>query len=211
MDESLKRVRQSYDTVAGDYVRHIAGELAGKPFDRGLLDAFAARLAGRGRVADLGCGPGHIGAYLAERGLEVEGWDASAALVEAARGLFPALTFHHGDFRDLPVADGAWAGIVAFYSILHLDPEDLVPTLREWRRVLRPGGLLLLSVHLGQENRHLEEWWGHAVDITFRFFDRNALLADLEAAGFEILEARERDHYPEVEVATRRLYLLTSA
>jgi hypothetical protein len=55
-------LRRDYDAVAGEYARRIAGELEGKPLDRALLDAFAEQVRPHGPVADLGCGPGHVGA-----------------------------------------------------------------------------------------------------------------------------------------------------
>ena len=56
-------LRESYDRVAGAYAARVGGELAGKPADRRLLDALAADA--EGLIGDLGCGPGHVAAYLA--------------------------------------------------------------------------------------------------------------------------------------------------
>ena len=64
--------RRSYDAVAARYSREIGGELAGKPADLALLDRAAAAGSG-GIVADVGCGPGQVGAYLAGRGARVVG------------------------------------------------------------------------------------------------------------------------------------------
>jgi len=58
-----------YDRVAEKYAAAFFDELERKPFDRALLDRFAAAAAGRGRVCDVGCGPGHVGRYLAARGV----------------------------------------------------------------------------------------------------------------------------------------------
>ena len=69
----------SYDRVAERYAAEIAGELTHKPFDRGLLDALA-ELACGGPVADVGCGPGHVAAYLAGRGARTIGLDRSPGM-----------------------------------------------------------------------------------------------------------------------------------
>src|SRR5438876_12115319 len=89
-------VRASYDRVAAEYAERIAGELAGKPFDRALLDRFADLVKPLGPVCDLGCGPGHVAAYLHERGADVFGIDLSQEMVAQARRLNPGLRIEAG-------------------------------------------------------------------------------------------------------------------
>ncbi len=202
-------VRTSYDRVADEYARRIYAELSDKPFDREVLDRFAEALRGRGLVCDLGCGPGQIARYLADRGLPVVGVDLSAGMVAQARRLNPDLTFEQGDMRHLSaVHDGAWAGIAAFYSIIHVPRAGVTEALIELRRVLRPGGLLLLAFHLGDEVVHLDTWWERPVSADFVFFQSAEMTRYLTDAGFEIEAVRERDPYPEVEHQSRRAYLL---
>jgi SAM-dependent methyltransferase len=207
-DPEAARTRDSYDRVAEDYTAHVADELAAKPLDRALLGAFAELVRGAGPVADVGCGPGHVAAYLAGLGVPVVGIDLAPAMVAAARRRHPGLAFRVGSMLALDAADGAWGGIVAFYSLIHL-PAGAVPrALSEFRRTLRPGGRLLLAYHVGEETRHLDEWWGRAVDLDFHFFATDEVTRWLEAAGF-VVEARvEREPYAPAEVATRRGYLL---
>ena len=149
----------SYDCVADEYVRRLFEELQHKPLDRELLGRFAAHMreAG-GRACDMGCGPGHVARYLRERGFEVSGVDLSPAMVERARGLTPGVEFRRGDMMALDSPAGAWLGIVAFYSIIHIPRGEVVPALSELRRVLRSGGTLLLAFHLGDDTVHLDEW-----------------------------------------------------
>src|SRR5262249_12067944 len=154
---------RSYDRVVDEYVRRIFDELRGKPLDRQLLDRFAASVGHVGPACDIGCGPGHVARYLHERGVKMHGIDLSPAMVERARSLTPGVEFAEGDMMALDVPDEAWAGIVAFYSIIHIPREDMSRVLGELRRVLRPGGLLLLAFHIGDGAIHLDEWWGHPV------------------------------------------------
>lgn len=213
MDETTRdSLRTSYDAVGADYASRIAGELDGKPFDRERLCDFADRLRGAGTVADLGCGPGHVAAFLADRGLDVVGIDLSPGMIAQARALHPALRFRVGDLTRLDLPDGALAGAVAFYSLIHVPRSELAAALREVRRALTPGGLLLAAVHIGDETLHLDEWWGHPVSVDFTFFTTRELTCALEAAGFAIVDARERDPYaPEVEHQSRRAYVLARA
>ena len=185
----------------------IYDELRHKPLDRQLLDRFADSVREIGLACDMGCGPGQVARYLHERGAQVCGVDLSPEMVQRARRLNPGIDFQQGDMLALDVEDEAWAGIAAFYSIIHIPRDDLVRALRELRRVLQPGGRLLLTFHIGDEVKHLEEWWGYKVSVDFLFFRSDEMAGYLKSAGFEIEEIIERDPYPDVEHQSRRAYI----
>jgi ubiquinone/menaquinone biosynthesis C-methylase UbiE len=209
MSKDENTTRDSYDRVAAEYARRINDELEHKPLDRKLLAEFAAGTPGR--IADIGCGPGHVAAYLHEQGAEVVGIDLSPAMVEQAQALHPDVEFEVGDMRALPLADGSLGGIVALYSLIHIPRAEVVAVLREFRRVLRQGGRLLVGFHIGEEIRHSKEWWGEPVNLDFIFFTTAEMATYLDAEAFTLEETIEREPYPEVEAATRRAYLLAQA
>jgi SAM-dependent methyltransferase len=201
-------VRSDYDRLADEYARHLHDELRHKPLDRELLDRFAEMVGGQGLVCDLGCGPGQVAQYLREKKLEVCGMDLSPGMVAQARVLNPGIEFAQGDMLALPVADESWAGIAAFYAIVNFPPADLVVVANEMRRVLRPGGWLLLSFHIGENVEHVQDLWGCTVSLDFYFFGVEQVNTALRAAGFEIKEVIEREPYaPEVEYQSRRAYI----
>jgi SAM-dependent methyltransferase len=203
---STDDTRASYDRVAAEYARRLYGELAHKPVDRALLDAFAADLRGGGPVCEVGCGPGQVARYLHDRGVDASGLDLAPAMVDEARRRNPGMTFVQGDLRALPWGDGALAGVVAFYAIIHLERAALVPALRELARVLRPGGQLFVAFHVGDKVRRVEELWGEQTALDFVFFGVDEMRGALAQAGFEVCHTAERDPYPEVEAQTRRAY-----
>lgn len=206
--EKISDVQASYDRVADEYVRHVYDELRHKAIDRQLLDRFANRVRGTGLACDLGCGPGQVARYLHDRRVAVCGLDLSPVMVERARQLNSGVEFRTGDMTALDVPDEAWAGITAFYAIVNLPLADMVQALREMKRVLRPGGLLLLSFHVGEEVLHVEDLWGCAVSLDFYFFRTEDVEGYLRSAGFEIDEVIEREPYaPEVEYPSRRAYI----
>jgi SAM-dependent methyltransferase len=199
--------RASYDRLAGQYARRLYGELAHKPVDRALLDAFAAELRGGGPVCEVGCGPGQVARYLHDRGVDASGLDLAPAMVEEARRRNPGMTFVEGDLRALPFEDGALAGVVAFYALIHVEREALVAALGELARVLGPGGRLFVAFHVGEEIRRVEELWGEQTALDFVFFGVDEMRGALLQAGFEVNATTERDPYPEVEAQTRRAYI----
>ncbi|MGI8553148.1 MAG: class I SAM-dependent DNA methyltransferase [Dehalococcoidia bacterium] len=208
MDPKTGALQTSYDRIAKEYADRFFDELAHKPLDRALLTCFAELVQGNGPVADIGCGPGQIARYLHERSLPVLGIDLSPAMVALAQWLTPQVTFRQGTMLDLDVAAASWGGITAFYSIIHPAPEEVPAALREFHRVLRPDGLLLLAFHVGDDHVHLDEWWDQSVDLDFHFYQRQTIEEHLEAAGFELEASLERRPYTPFEHPSQRAYLL---
>lgn len=207
MDQNTINVQESYDRVAGEYTARISGELEHKPLDRHLLSWFAERVQGLGPVWDLGCGPGHVAGYLHEHGVDVYGLDLSAAMIAQARQLHPEIVFAQGNMRKLEAETSRLGGIVAFYSLIHIPRGDMVVVLSELKRVLRPGGALLLAFHIGQETVHHDELWEQPVTLDFIFFQTQEMLGYLGAAGFTIEAVLERAPYVGAEHPSQRAYI----
>jgi SAM-dependent methyltransferase len=208
IDTITQSVRENYDRLADEYANHLFDELAKKPFDREVLNRFAAQVRQGGDVCDLGCGPGQVARYMRDAGAAIFGIDLSPRMIEQARQLNPDIPFREGDMMALDIPDATLAGIIAFYAIVNTPKESLPLVFREIERVLKPGGLLLLAFHIGDETLHPNELWGRAVSMDFFLFQPSVILHYLEAAGFAIDEVLEREPYPpEVEYQSRRAYI----
>ena len=207
MNDPLSDTQASYDRVAAEYAEKFKDEMDDKPFDRDCLDRLAREVGDLGPICDLGCGPGQIARYLHRLGVDTLGVDLSPRMVAEAQRLNPEIPFHQGDMLALPDADNSWGGIAAFYCILHIPREKIVGALREMKRVLKPGGMLLVTFHIGDEIKHLDEWWEKPVYLDFAFFQPEEMEKWLMDAGFALVETLVREPNPEVEVATRRAYL----
>lgn len=208
MIQGPEQVRAFYDTVAAEYAEHFAGELAGKPLDRALLERFAADVRGAGPVYDLGCGPGgQTTAFLHALGVEVRGMDLSPAAVAEAGRRHPEIVFEAGDMLALPLEDGAAAGIVAFYSIVHFSPAQLRTAFGEMQRVMRPGALLLLAFHVGEQVVHVDEMFGRQASVDFVFHGTEDVEAAVHGAGLGEVETIIREPYPDVEHPSVRAYV----
>jgi SAM-dependent methyltransferase len=211
MSDAPDSLRTSYDAVAAAYGEHLDTELAQKPLDRHLLNRFAEEVRERGTTADLGCGPGHVARYLYDQGVKMLGLDLSPEMIRWATQRNPEIEFRVGDLRALDLPDASLAGIVAFYSVIHLEPSELGTALREFRRVLAPSGVLLVAFHIGEQTVHLDELFGQAVSLDFHFLQPSTVTAALQAVGFQVTEFVEREPYPDAEYPSRRCYLFARA
>jgi SAM-dependent methyltransferase len=198
-------VRISYDAVAESYAQRFLDELSRKPFDRDLLERFA-RECPRGRVIDVGCGPGHVGRFLADLGLDVTGVDLSPAMIDIARKLNGGMRFDVGDMRHLDFRDGEVMGIVAFYSLIHIARDDVPAVLRELHRVIACDGRLLLAVHGGTGSITADDFLGHQVRFEATLFELAELGGIVEEMGFRVDDALRREPY-DFEAQTPRLYV----
>lgn len=200
-------VQAAYDAVADRYADRFFDELQHKPFDCKMLD-WLSELCGDGLICDIGCGPGQVACYLHDHGARVCGIDLSPAMIAEAQARNRDIPFTQGNMLALKdVADGAFAGVAAFYAIVNFNKEDLPRVFAELHRVLQPNGWLLLSFHEGDETRHLEEFLERQVTLDFTFFVAGDVKAALAAAGFDVTETLLRDAYANVEYPSRRAYV----
>ncbi len=190
--------RVFYDAIAEDYSAHFRSVGAGGPLERAVMAAYAEFVRGRdsgggsGQVADLGCGPGRVTAYLNSLGLSVFGLDLSESMLAVARRENPGLRFEQGSMLELDLADGTLAGVVSWYSTIHT-PADRLPALfAEFRRVLAPGGLLLLGFQAGDVHKHHDQPFGRPVSMTFQRRRPDRIAQLLAEAGFTLMSQTVR-------------------
>ncbi|GAA5022435.1 class I SAM-dependent methyltransferase [Kitasatospora paranensis] len=184
----LTSTRASYDAVAAGYAELFRAELESKPLERAALRAFAEFVlaAGGGPVADLGCGPGRVTAYLNTLGVAAFGVDLSPRMVELARRAYPGLRFDEGSMTALDLPDASLGGIAAVYSIIHIPDEALPALFAEFHRVLAPGGELLLIFQVGDETVHRTSAFGGPVSLDIRRRRPEAVADLLAGAGLPV-------------------------
>ncbi|WP_329412541.1 methyltransferase domain-containing protein [Streptomyces sp. NBC_00704] len=185
--------RVFYDAVAEDYAALFREELVSRPLERALLAVYAELVGAGGRVADLGCGPGRTTRRLASLGLDVSGLDLSAAMLAIARRENPGIPFEQGSMLKLDFPDEALAGVVSFYSTIHTPVDELPALFAEFRRVLAPGGHLLLAFQVGDEPRRHEQPWGRPVTLDFERRRPERMEELLAGAGFAMVSRTVRE------------------
>ncbi|WP_163508727.1 class I SAM-dependent DNA methyltransferase [Fodinicola acaciae] len=185
----LTDTRDSYDTVAESYADMLRDAMASRPYLRAALALFAEKVLadGGGPVADVGCGPGHITAHLRDLGVDAFGIDLSPGMVRTAQREHPGVRFEVGSMTDLDLADGSVAGLISWWSLIHV-PDDEVPiVMKHFHRVLRAGGALQIGFHVGDETRHKTQGYGgHPMRIDVHHRPPEKVADWLRNAGFQI-------------------------
>ncbi|WP_238845163.1 class I SAM-dependent methyltransferase [Nocardia terpenica] len=202
----------NYDGFAREYARHNETSPYNALYERPAILHQAGDVRGL-RVLDAGCGAGLHAAELIRRGAAVTGVDLSDGLLALARErLGDDVPLHRADLTDpLPFGDNTFDLVMAPLVLHYL--EHWEPVLREFRRVLVPGGRVVLSTHhptmdirvngtddyLGTYS-FTEDWTRGGRTVTMRFWHRplRAMLAAFRAAGFTVDEIAEPDPQPEL-------------
>lgn len=188
-EDWLADTRISYNTVATTYAERVRDLLSRTPYERAALALFAdqVRAAGGGPVADVGCGTGRITAHLHGLGLDAFGVDLSSEMVAVARREYPALRFDVGSMTELDLPEASLAGVVAWYSLIHIPDAELGAVLSRFRRAVRPGGPLLVSFHVGDGSELKTQGYGGLPMRVYVHRRRtDELAAALDDAGFEV-------------------------
>lgn len=181
----LDQTRQTYRRIAAAYAQ---AQQNREPMNA-QLEQFAALLLPGAVVLDVGCGPGMDTAVLrTTHHLQAIGLDYSHEMMLAGReGLGHQGPFAQADMRRLPVG-GHMDGLWVCASLLHLAREEVLPTLQEFHRVLRPGGVLYLSVKMGEGAAWVPTPYDQTHQRFFTYWQPELLDSLLETAAFHIID-----------------------
>jgi trans-aconitate methyltransferase len=183
------QVVAAYGDNAALYIELFADTDAAHEEDRALIERWAATIDGP--ILDAGCGPGHWTAFLHDRGHEVAGIDATPEFLAHARRVRPELRWSRGDLRELDLVGESLGGILAWYSLIHMAPDDAVGVLRRFADALAPGGGLLLGFFSQSEAQSQPHRFDHRITTAWAW-PMSEMSAVLEQAGLTLTEGHER-------------------
>ena len=179
-------MRDAYASVSRQYIELFDGDWGAHEVDAAFLRQHLARSPGP--VLDLGCGPGYWTAHLHALGVEVTGIDMVPEFVDHARARHPGLDFRLGAMTEVDVPEHSVAGLLSWFSTIHVPPAELAAVLAGFRRLLAPAGTLVLGFFASDDEISA---FDHAVITAYRW--PAGLLAErLAEAGFEEVERLER-------------------
>ncbi|WP_018348758.1 class I SAM-dependent methyltransferase [Longispora albida] len=195
---NTEHVRQAYASVAELYIGLFGTREQVHADDLAFIGRHLSGLPGP--VLDLGCGPGHITGYLRSLGADATGIDMVPEFIAHARAAHPDGTYQLGSIDSLAAADQSIAGILAWFSLIHLPPGELGGVLAEFRRVAAPDAMLVFGFFEGEEVAAFD----HKVTTAYRW-PVGAFSERLAQAGFteveRMLRPSDGTHRPYAAIA----------
>ncbi|MFG1927786.1 class I SAM-dependent methyltransferase [Cryptosporangium sp. NPDC048952] len=184
-------VRDAYSTASERYIGMFdGGGWQDRKEDTDLVQRYLTGLSGP--VLDLGCGPGHWTAYLHSLGAQVTGVDMVPEFIAHARATHPGPEFRLGTMTEVDVPEHSVAGILSWYSTIHLPPAELDRVLVEFRRLVQPSGALVIGFFDSDDE---VASFDHAVVTAYRW-PVDVFAERLAGAGFVEVE-RLQHQFPE--------------
>jgi len=195
LDKICEIVSLTYDHITKEYTeKHFKDFVLS-----GSLETFAQILKERNlrHVLDIGCGPGAEVGFLLARGFEVVGIDASSEMLEMARSRVRRGDFRQMKMQALQFSEATFDAIWSARTLIHVPKALILDLLAAWKYVLKPGGILGVSVIIGDRDGWGPEDYAPQWPMYNRYFAEHELERALQGAGYSILKSQvvndERD------------------
>ncbi|MBD0257877.1 MAG: methyltransferase domain-containing protein [Cytophagales bacterium] len=206
--QNTPEVTAAYDQVARTYADKYQDEILLKPKVQAFLADFVAAVPPDGIIADMGCGPGQVARYVqGHLGRRTAGIDLSPEMVRIAAELNPTIPFRAADVLQMTETE-VYDALIGLYFIVNFPVATLDSLFGKLHQLLKPGGQLLLSFHLGEDQvRRVEDFLNSGKSLDFYFFRVETVREKLRRNGFTVKEVRRRDPYVGVEYESQRAYV----
>jgi len=199
----LEKTRQDYDLIADEF------SATRQEIWPELTFLFEDYLTEDEKVLDLGCGNGRWFKLFQKKKIDYVGVDFSERLIEIAKRNYPQTKFQTADILKLPFPNNYFDKVYSIAVLHHIPSEELrLKSLKEAKRVLKPGGILILTTWKLQDKKELSllfkytilkligksnldfkdvlEPWGKKIKRYYHFFSKKELVGLVKRAEFKI-------------------------
>ena len=199
-----KEAGKHYDTIAKKY-----DELYFEDFsDKKFIDEFLSLLPENTKILDIGCGSGQFTKYFSEKGFTTIGIDVSEEMLKIARKKVLNCEFKFMDMRELEFNNEEFDGLFVFYSLYHLSKKDVPLALKEFNRVLKPNGIIMLALQEGKDEKVIVEPLDKSKKIFVDHFETEEINNLLKKNGFQVLKNYSRSSLSKEEFSSDKIFVI---
>lgn len=203
MNKSMIAVR-TYDKIAQAYAK----EFFSDKIDFKHLNKFISLLPQGAKILDVGCGPGNYTKYLMEKGFYVNGIDLSKGMIRVAKKMVPKGIFKIMDMRKLEYSDQSFDGLCVAYSLYHISSKQALDVLKEFHRVLKSKGIIILMLQEGKGEGIIPEPLNPKEKMFFKYYQKDEIKNLLTKAKFETVYEAERAPRGGLELKQKKLFII---
>jgi ubiquinone/menaquinone biosynthesis C-methylase UbiE len=203
MDKTMIAVK-TYNKIAQAYAK----EFFDDKIDLKYLDKFLSLLPQKAKILDIGCGPGNYTKHMMERRFIAEGIDLSRGMIKIAKKLVPNGKFKIMDMRKLKYSEKSFDGLCVAYSLYHIASNQTFSTLKEFFRVLKPDGLIILMLQKGKGEGIIPEPFNPKEKMFFKYYEKGEIKNLLRKSGFEVIYEAERTPRSGLELKQKKLFII---
>lgn len=183
----LSGIKDSYNKAGQSYFDMFHDDISQHKEDQVLLDNFLKELPLKPVICDMECGPAaQYGGFIAYKCSEMHALDISDKNLELAAKKFPNLKYHCMDMCNTQFKNNTFDAVISFYAIFHIPKEQTKLVFKEFKRILKPGGKLLVVTHKGGYENTITNLWGHEnLSLFANFHNEKEIAAAASATGFK--------------------------
>jgi len=174
---------ETFNKIAPQYV-----ELTFDKISQFELNEFISMVPKEAKVLDVGCGSGRDLHYLMDYKFDVVGIDLSEGIINEAKKRVPKGNFQIMDMRGMEFEDNTFDGIWCCVTLCNIKREDLQRTLKEFKRILKPRGVLYISVKEGEGERVINDEKYNNLPLHFTFYQKDEIENALKKENFNIIK-----------------------
>ncbi|MBK7107407.1 MAG: class I SAM-dependent methyltransferase [Ignavibacteriae bacterium] len=209
LEKTNQLTRKAYNKAAQKYYDLFYDELGKKEFDKNIIDEYLSLFNEKSILCSVGCGPcGHIENYIYQKGINIVGIDISEKCIKIAKNKNPKIHFEIGDFSKLKFKQNYFDGIISYYSIIDTPKKYLQNVFKEFNRVLKKNGYLLIVTKEGNSEGYEEELLDIKSKIYYSLFSMEEIQSALESSGFKNERILNRKPYID-EIQINRIYSIS--
>lgn len=178
---------QTYNKIAKKYSEFYSSDL-----DSEFVSSFINVLPEKAKILDLGCGTGRLLGVFQKKGFSITGLDLSEKMLEIAKKNFPQIKFVKSDMRKTRFKNNSFDALIVAYSVIHIPKKEIPATIKEFARILKPKGKLMLVIQKGRKEKFLKEPLDENLQLFLNFMGKKEIFLQL-SRRFKTLEFLERN------------------